>query len=190
MFFASGGARGPSACWRGNGPPRLRRIAGLRGRSATLELRHGPDSYGRQQWGICLLYTSRPKSSEYHAVLAPLSRGYPPSKGQVAHVLLTRAPCADFLYCYRKLRTRLACVKHAASVRSEPGSNSHVKLAAWKTKSPTTISGCRTPVFHANFLSLDSLNQSNGFWHISSYPVCQRTRPPVLQVGYRTTRQL
>jgi hypothetical protein len=49
-----------------------------------------------------------------------------------------------------------------------------VKLAAWKTKSPTTISGCRTPVFHANFLSLDSLNQSNGFWHISSYPVCQR----------------
>src|ERR1035437_8650331 len=52
MFFASGGTRGPSACWRGNGPPRQRRIAGLRGRSATLELRHGPDSYGRQQWGI------------------------------------------------------------------------------------------------------------------------------------------
>src|ERR1017187_8055062 len=52
MFFASGGARGPSACWRGNGPPRLRRIAGLRGRSATLGLRHGPDSCGRQQWGI------------------------------------------------------------------------------------------------------------------------------------------
>ena len=25
---------------------------GLRGRSATLGLRHGPDSYGRQQWGI------------------------------------------------------------------------------------------------------------------------------------------
>ena len=52
MNFALGGARGPSACWRGNGPPRLRRVAGLRGRSATLELRHGPDSYGRQQWGI------------------------------------------------------------------------------------------------------------------------------------------
>src|SRR6201993_4190072 len=24
----------------------------MRGRSATLGLRHGPDSYGRQQWGI------------------------------------------------------------------------------------------------------------------------------------------
>src|SRR6476620_12670569 len=40
------------ASWWGNGPPRRRSLAGLRGRSATLELRHGPDSYGRQQWGI------------------------------------------------------------------------------------------------------------------------------------------
>src|ERR1700731_4348461 len=47
-----GRARGGLACWRGNGPPRRRSVAGLRGRSATLGLRHGPDSYGRQQWGI------------------------------------------------------------------------------------------------------------------------------------------
>ena len=40
------------ACWRGSGPPRRRSVAGLRGRTATLGLRHGPDSYGRQQWGI------------------------------------------------------------------------------------------------------------------------------------------
>src|SRR5215212_6107018 len=46
------GARGLSACWRGNGPPRRRRVAGLRGWPATLGLRDGPDSYGRQQWGI------------------------------------------------------------------------------------------------------------------------------------------
>ena len=37
---------------RGNGPPRWRSVAGLRGWTATLGLRHGPDSYGRQQWGI------------------------------------------------------------------------------------------------------------------------------------------
>src|SRR5437867_12052230 len=49
---AGGGARGVSASWRGNGPPRRRRVAGLRGWPATLGLRHGPDSYGRQQWGI------------------------------------------------------------------------------------------------------------------------------------------
>ena len=68
--------------------------------------------------------------------ISPAFAGVSPIRGQIAHVLRTRAPCADFLYCYRELRTRLACVKHAASVRSEPGSNSHVKLAAWKTKKP------------------------------------------------------
>ena len=51
-FFGQGWARGLSACWWGDGLPRLRRVAGLRGRPATLGLRHGPDSYGRQQWGI------------------------------------------------------------------------------------------------------------------------------------------
>ena len=38
--------------WWGKGLPSLRSLAGLRGWPATLELRHGPDSYGRQQWGI------------------------------------------------------------------------------------------------------------------------------------------
>ena len=51
-FFGWGWARGLSACWWGDGLPRRRRVAGLRGRPATLGLRHGPDSYGRQQWGI------------------------------------------------------------------------------------------------------------------------------------------
>src|SRR3970282_969574 len=52
MDSAPGEPRGLSAsCW-GHGPPRRRRVAVLRGRSATLGLRHGPDSYGRQQWGI------------------------------------------------------------------------------------------------------------------------------------------
>src|SRR6185312_10593023 len=51
-FIANGSARVRLASWWGNGPPRLRRVAGLRGRSATLGLRHGPDSYGRQQLGI------------------------------------------------------------------------------------------------------------------------------------------
>ena len=41
-----------SVSWWGNGLPRLWHITGLRGWSVTLELRHGPDSYGRQQWGI------------------------------------------------------------------------------------------------------------------------------------------
>ena len=39
----------PLACWWGNGLPRRRWVAGLRGCPATLGLRYGPDSYGRQQ---------------------------------------------------------------------------------------------------------------------------------------------
>jgi len=38
--------------WLGKGWPSLRCLAGLFGWSAALGLRHGLDSYGRQQWGI------------------------------------------------------------------------------------------------------------------------------------------
>src|ERR1700760_2106318 len=43
------------------------------------------------------------------------------SAGQITHVLLTRSPLE---YPRKGLSVRLACVKHAASVRPEPGSNS------------------------------------------------------------------
>ena len=48
-------------------------------------------------------------------------------KGQVTHALLTRSP----LYWVTEVTflVRLACVRHAASVDSEPGSNSQVKFA-------------------------------------------------------------
>ena len=49
---AFGSARVLSASWWGNGLPRQRRVAGLRGRSATMGLRHGPYTYGWQQPGI------------------------------------------------------------------------------------------------------------------------------------------
>src|SRR5690625_2424433 len=61
LYGGKGGIFGPPAIgaadvglasWWGNGSPRLRSVAGLRGWPATLGLRHGPDSYGRQQWGI------------------------------------------------------------------------------------------------------------------------------------------
>src|SRR3972149_10474489 len=41
-----------SASWWGNSLPRQRRVAGLRGRPATMALRHGPYTYGWQQLGI------------------------------------------------------------------------------------------------------------------------------------------
>jgi hypothetical protein len=56
-----------------------------------------------------------------YAVLARLSASCPPLKGR----LPTRySPVRHFTRPRRDFLVRLACVKHAASVRSEPGSNS------------------------------------------------------------------
>src|SRR5438270_917309 len=64
------------------------------------------------------------------ATTCGISPGFPglsPTRGQVAHVLLTRLPLGTFLPCGRKALARLACVMHAASVNPEPGSNSPFK---------------------------------------------------------------
>jgi hypothetical protein len=47
-----------------------------------------------------------------------------PTKGQVTHVLLTRSPLGTPPPCGGNALARLACVRHAASVNPEPGSNS------------------------------------------------------------------
>ena len=81
-----------------------------------------------------------------HAVLALLSEGYPPLEG--------RSPTRYSPVCHstcplRGFRVRLACIRHAASVDSEPGSNSQVKFAALRSalrpRSGTTRS-TRSPV--------------------------------------------
>ena len=43
-------------------------------------------------------------------------------------MLLTRLPLTLHLYCYKVVFVRLACVRHAASVSPEPGSNSPLNL--------------------------------------------------------------
>ena len=54
-----------------------------------------------------------------------------PSVRQVTHALLTRPPLGTSYFhrsFHKMFPVRLACVKHAASVHPEPGSNSHVKM--------------------------------------------------------------
>jgi hypothetical protein len=56
-----------------------------------------------------------------------ISSGFPllsQRPGQVSHVLRTRSPLDLPSCCHELDPVRLACVKHAASVRPEPGSNS------------------------------------------------------------------
>lgn len=74
-----------------------------------------------------------PKKSFQQSHQRPFISGIRPSfpslsrsAGQITHVLLTRSPL-EYPQQARGLSVRLACVKHAASVRPEPGSNSPQK---------------------------------------------------------------
>ncbi len=55
----------------------------------------------------------------YLSGISCLFRRLSQSKGQVVQVLLTRSPLS-----IRRYSVRLACIRHAASVHPEPGSNS------------------------------------------------------------------
>ena len=70
---------------------------------------------------------SPPLLSRAHAVLAYLSIGYPPL--QDTFRCITHPFAARRQGCPRAA-ARLACVRHAASVQSEPGSNSSVQSLA------------------------------------------------------------
>ena len=77
-----------------------------------------------------------------------------PASGQVSHALLTRSPlysrgCPLF-------RVRLACLIHAANVRSEPGSNS-----------PKVLTSRRSPCRKARTLTLGKSRR---------LPACRSTR--------------
>ena len=69
-----------------------------------------------------------------------------PSYGQVTHVLLTRSPLSSqWKQASIEKTVRLACIRHAASVRPEPGSNSHVN-----------VDSC-TEILHVKLIALNFL---------------------------------
>ena len=71
-------------------------------------------------------------TSKVYSVLDPVSRAYPRVQGRLSTCYSpVRRSCTP-----KGLTARLACVKHAASVRPEPGSNS--PLNAQQKTTPTT----------------------------------------------------
>ena len=60
-----------------------------------------------------------------YSVLALLSEGYPQFEGRLPTYY---SPVCHFTHELPRFLVRLACIRHAASVRSEPGSNSSVKV--------------------------------------------------------------
>ena len=67
---------------------------------------------------------SPPLDFRRHAVLAVVSNCYSPPQGMFSTIT---HPCATLLIP-KDFRVRLACIRHAASVHSEPGSNSKVQI--------------------------------------------------------------
>ena len=66
----------------------------------------------------------KPCSSLISCGISVLFKTLSPSERQVTHALLTRPPLTFSRCKHQDQSVRLACVRHAASVRPEPGSNS------------------------------------------------------------------
>ena len=98
-----------------------------------------------------------------------------PGMGQVAHALLTRPPLSHRIFISEenqiKCFVRLACVKHAASVHPEPGSNSHVMMLFSKRMTSLCC-------FRVAELSCSTSRYSFEFiqrkWHLCASPSAQR----------------
>ena len=89
--------------------------------------------------------------------ISVLFRTLSPSVRQVAHVLLTRPPLSLLSFSRRIIPTssvRLACVRRAASVRPEPGSNSLLNPLYKHVSVHVSFSSVQTP---AILLALRSL---------------------------------
>ena len=94
------------------------RVVGLVGRYPTNYLIRREPLYERSLAGAFL---SPPIEGKSVCGISPGFPGLSPTHRQVAHVLRTRSPLNQ---SRRTDPVRLACVKRAASVRPEPGSNS------------------------------------------------------------------
>ena len=84
----------------------------------------------------CPLSQQEPESLLTHAALAILSDCYSPRKGRLSTCY---SPVRRFTRELPLFLARLACVKPAANVRSEPGSNSPIKVFDLLIESPVRL---------------------------------------------------
>ena len=120
------------------------------------------------------LCSSRLAPQGCYAVLAQVSPGYPPLEGRLATCY---SPVRHFTHAdvllHPHFLVRLACVRHAASVDSEPGSNSRLNSARAQTAEAALQRTCSACTLI--FWSVPSQPQSG--WKENSRPVpCRGNR--------------
>ena len=107
-------------------------------------------------------FTQGDVSSCAYAVLAAVSSCYPPVQGRlptryspVRHSVTKSSFQRNQIKCF----VRLACVKHAASVHPEPGSNSHKKClsASFEQTSFNSLVSVKTYCFKGRHLIISYL---------------------------------
>ena len=99
----------------------------------------------RDTHGIAFL--PEPQIQEAYAVLANLSASYSPLEGRLP---MYSSPVRRFTNVLLHLLARLACIRRAASVRSEPGSNSHNRCSSNLDQGPPlqyTLHLAQRPLF-------------------------------------------
>ena len=126
-------------------------------------------------------------------VLCGISRCFhllSPCLGQIAHALLTRPPL-EYQFPFRRtsinIPARLACVKHAASVRPEPGSNSDVQ--SFILSSPCLKTGSPKPVPQLSSNKRFTLPNLTVSCTVCTFSVSFSRIAPPLSTFHRRSRQ-
>ena len=100
-----------------------------------------------------------------YAVLASVSRSYSPLKGRL---VTCYSPVRHFTQGLLPFLVRLACVRHAASVDSEPGSNSRLKPDVGLGR-PTTSAPLRDRGLSCEYVQTLSPNITYHNWHVQPF---------------------
>jgi hypothetical protein len=119
------------------------------------------------------------------AVLSGIRPSFPSlsrSAGQITHVLLTRSPLE---YPRKGLSVRLACVKHAASVRPEPGSNSPNKNPS--PKSEAKMKSEKPDTTPKNWHQKNNHTSHTGSAKSVAQKTTTKTKPPNTLLSSQTT---
>ena len=118
-----------------------------------------------------------------YAVLAKVSLSYPPLKGRL---VTGYSPVRHFTQVLLPFLVRLACVRHAASVDSEPGSNSRLKPDVSPPLTEVSVvrlasahldsdlagkEGARRCSYLVRMIKPNSITSHD--WHVQ--PICQRS---------------
>ena len=108
-----------------------------------------------------------------YAVLAKVSLSYSPLQGRL---VTCYSPVRHFTQDRSPFLVRLACVRHAASVDSEPGSNSRLKPVVWSTRRRSLDSDrvCARKQQTSYLVRMIKPNLiASHDWHVQ--PICQRS---------------